>query len=193
MIVLLSIISLFLIYLILNIKNKMDNFMIIYDDEQNIQEENLKKTFKEIDKNNSNLETLIELNVDKKFLLDLGSNIDKNTNNIQSTAELLKNNPINTNNNEIIIGSNNGIRIGSGYIDFNLSDYNLKVCNRDGEECSFVNVPVDNSGSEVGRASLLKRPGESAFDWIQRRRVAEAAENIQRGGGVGGGGGGPGG
>ena len=143
MIVLLSIISLFLIYLILNIKNKMDNFMIIYDDEQNIQEENLKKTFKEIDKNNSNLETLIELNVDKKFLLDLGSNIDKNTNNIQSTAELLKNNPINTNNNEIIIGSNNGIRIGSGYIDFNLSDYNLKVCNRDGEECSFVNVPVD--------------------------------------------------
>jgi len=52
MIILFSIVSLFLIYLILNIKNKMNNFIKIYDDEQDIQEENLKKTFKEIDKNN---------------------------------------------------------------------------------------------------------------------------------------------
>ena len=147
MIVLLSIISLFLIYLILNIKNKMNNFIKIYDDEQDIQEENLKKTFKEIDKNNSNLETLIKLkNVELEHnvndLNELGSDISNNTKNIQNTKLLinnLKDIPIKNNNNRINIGSNNEISIGNGNIDFKLDSYkNLKVCDNAGENCSFV-------------------------------------------------------
>jgi hypothetical protein len=150
MIVLLSLVTLLLIYMILNVNNKMDNFMKIYDDEQDKQEDDLKKTFQEINNSNDNLKKIvdskkIEQNKDDDIFNELESRISENEQRLSQDNQLINNLhdvsfSRNSNNTGINIGNNNQMSLGDdGTININLDDErNFKLCDKDGNNCSRV-------------------------------------------------------
>lgn len=143
---LLVLVTLFLIYLILNVNNKMDSFMKIYNDEQDRQYKDLDSTFNKIHKSNENLKKIIQ-NADS----NLGStvnNFEKIKNDINTNQELIQenantmeniNNNISISDNVINIGPNQELTLSDKNIQINLqNDANFKLCDIDGENCSRI-------------------------------------------------------
>ena len=60
--ILLIIVTLFLLYMILNVNNKMNEFIKIYEQEQQQQYDNLESDFQEIDGQNSIIKEIINNN-----------------------------------------------------------------------------------------------------------------------------------
>ena len=143
-----TLMTLLLVYMILNVNSKLNNFMDIYNDEQNKQYDELNKSFSDINKSNKNIKNLI--NSKKEFLdkneLDLSNLndlanenkkiIDDNNNKINN----LKDVSYNTNNKAINLGSNNKLSIQEdGLIKFNVKDSSsLKLCDKNGNNCSVI-------------------------------------------------------
>lgn len=143
-----TLMTLLLVYMILNVNSKLNNFMDIYNDEQNKQYDELNKSFSDINKSNKNIKNLINSKndfldkneLDLSNLNDLANNnkkiIDDNNNKINN----LKNVSYNNNNRAINLGSNNQLSIqDNGEIKFNVNDLNsIKVCDKQGNNCSVV-------------------------------------------------------
>lgn len=147
-ITIISLMTMLLVYMILNVNSKINNFMDIYNDEQNKQYDDLKKSFEKINNSNKNIKKLINSKnefldkneLDLSNLNDLANNnkkiIDDNNNKINN----LKNVSYNNNNRAINLGSNNQLSIqDNGEIKFNVNDLNsIKVCDKQGNNCSVV-------------------------------------------------------
>ena len=96
MFILLASVSLLLVYMLLNVNNKMNNFMKMYDDEQDKQEEDLEKTFNKINESNKKLRKMVNsknviLNEDKEIFNELDNKITANENRLNEDNELINN------------------------------------------------------------------------------------------------------
>ena len=144
--ILLVIVTLFLLYMILNVNNKMNEFIKIYEQEQQQQYNNLESDFQKIDGQNSIIKEIINNNEkqlpynSKKIddllnsINELGSDIYKN----KMDLETIGNNLSYTNTGFIIGNKNkNNIELGSNSLDFNLNDgtKRLNICKENGSGC----------------------------------------------------------
>ena len=147
-ITIISLMTMLLVYMILNVNSKINNFMDIYNDEQNKQYDDLKKLFEKINNSNKNIKKLINSKnefldkneLDLSNLNDLANEnkkiIDDNNNKINNLKDI----SYNTNNKAINLGSNNKLSIQEdGLIKFNVKDSSsLKVCDKQGNNCSVI-------------------------------------------------------
>lgn len=152
MFILLASVSLLLVYMLLNVNNKMNNFMKMYDDEQDKQEEDLEKTFNKINESNKKLRKMVDsknviLNKDKDIFDKLGNKITDNENRLNEDNELINNlrdvpfsTSIGSGPKDFHIGHNDEMTFGSnGTINLNLSDdTNFRMCDKEGNNCSQV-------------------------------------------------------
>jgi hypothetical protein len=154
MIILLALVSLLLVYMLLNVNNKMNNFMKMYDDEQDKQEEDLEKTFEKINENNKKLQKIVNsknviLNEDKEVFNELDSKINENENRLNEDNELINNlrdiplklgDSVGSGPKDFHIGHNNEMTFGAdGTINLKLSDdTNFRMCDEGGNNCSQV-------------------------------------------------------
>tara|TARA_B100001109_G_scaffold32218_1_gene25366 strand:+ start:150 stop:743 length:594 start_codon:yes stop_codon:yes gene_type:complete len=144
--ILLALVTLFLVYLILNVNNKMDNFMKIYNDEQDRQYKDLGSTFNKIHESNKNLKDIIEqtdtnLEDTSNNLDELEEQINTNQESIQENSELMNNisNNISVSGNNINIGPNQELTLTDNSIQINLQDdANFRLCDISGENCSRI-------------------------------------------------------
>lgn len=152
MFILLASVSLLLVYMLLNVNNKMNNFMKMYDDEQDKQEEDLEKTFNKINENNKKLRKMVDsknviLNKDKDIFDKLDNKITDNEDRLNEDNELINNlrdvqfsTSIGSGPKDFHIGHNNEMTFGEdGTIKLNLTDdIKFKMCDEEGSNCSQV-------------------------------------------------------
>lgn len=144
--ILLIIVTLFLLYMILNVNNKMNEFIKIYEQEQQQQYNNLESDFQKIDGQNNIIKEIINNN-EKKIPLnnekindllnsinELGSDIYKNNMDLETIG-----NNLSYTNTGFIIGKRDGnnIELGSNSLDFNLNDgtNRVNICKENGSDC----------------------------------------------------------
>ena len=147
--ILLIIVTLFLLYMILNVNNKMNEFIKIYEQEQQQQYDNLESDFQEIDGQNSIIKEIINNNEKNlpyntgeiknlvKKINELGSDVKKNN----MDLETIGNNLSYTNTGFIIGNKNkNNIELGSNSLDFNLNDgtKRVNICKENGSDCKPI-------------------------------------------------------
>ena len=145
-VILLALVTLFLVYLILNVNNKMDNFMKIYNDEQDRQYKDLGSTFNKIHNSNKNLKDIIEntdidLENTTNNLDELEEQINTNQQSIQENNELMNNinKNISVSGNNISIGPNKELTMTKNSIQINLQDdANFRLCDLSGKNCSRI-------------------------------------------------------
>jgi hypothetical protein len=145
--ILLIIVTLFLLYMILNVNNKMNEFIKIYEQEQQQQYDNLESDFQEIDGQNSiikeiinNNEKQLPYNTDEitnlvKKINKLGSDVYINNMDLETISNNLK-----YTNTGFMIGNRDGnnIEIGSNGIDFHVNNETVRICNENGSDCNPI-------------------------------------------------------
>lgn len=145
--ILLIIVTLFLLYMILNVNNKMNEFIKIYEQEQQQQYNNLESDFQEIDGQNSIIKEIINNNKKKiplnnqiiddlvKKINELGSDVDKNNIDLETIRVNLD-----KTNTGFMIGNRNGnnIELGSNGINFHVNNGTVRICNENGSDCNPI-------------------------------------------------------
>ena len=145
--ILIIVVTLFLLYMILNVNNKMNEFIKIYEQEQQQQYNNLESDFQEIDGQNSiikeiinNNEKQLPYNTDEitnlvKKINKLGSDVGKN--NMDLTTISVNLDKTDTG---FMIGNRDGnnIEIGSNGINFHVKDETVRICNENGSDCNPI-------------------------------------------------------
>lgn len=145
--ILLIIVTLFLLYMILNVNNKMNEFIKIYEQEQQQQYNNLESDFQEIDGQNSIIKEIINNNKKKiplnnqiiddlvKKINELGSDVDKNNIDLETIRVNLD-----KTNTGFMIGNRNGnnIELGSNGINFQVNNGTVRICNENGSDCNPI-------------------------------------------------------
>jgi hypothetical protein len=145
--ILLIIVTLFLLYMILNVNNKMNEFIKIYEQEQQQQYDNLESDFKKIDGQNSIIKEIINNNKKKiplnnkeinnlvKKINELGSDVKKNNMDLQT----IDNNLTYTGNGfKIGKSDGNNIELGSNGINFHVNNETVRICNENGSDCNPI-------------------------------------------------------
>ena len=146
--ILLIIVTLFLLYMILNVNNKMNEFIKIYEQEQQQQYDNLESDFQEIDGQNSIIKEIINNNKKKiplnnkkidvlvNKINELGSDVGKNNMDLTTINTKLSY----TTDNGFIIGNKDGnnIELGSNGINFHVKDETVRICNENGSDCNPI-------------------------------------------------------
>jgi predicted PurR-regulated permease PerM len=147
--ILLIIVTLFLLYMILNVNNKMNEFIKIYEQEQQQQYNNLESDFQEIDGQNSIIKEIINNNEKNlpynteeiknlvKKINELGSDVNKNNMDLETISDNLT-----YTNTGFMIGneSKNNIELGSNSLSFNLNDgtNRVNICKENGSDCKPI-------------------------------------------------------
>ena len=145
--ILIIVVTLFLLYMILNVNNKMNEFIKIYEQEQQQQYDNLESDFKKIDGQNSIIKEIINNNEKQlpyntteiqnlvKKINELGSDVGKN--NMDLTTISVNLDKTDTG---FMIGNRDGnnIEIGSNGINFHVKDETVRICNENGSDCNPI-------------------------------------------------------
>jgi hypothetical protein len=151
--ILLIIVTLFLLYMILNVNNKMNEFIKIYEQEQQQQYDNLESDFQKIDGQNSIIKEIINNNEKQlpyntgeiknlvKKINELGSDVEKNNIDLETIRVNLD-----KTNTGFMIGNRNGnnIELGSNGINFQVNNKTVRICNENGSDCNPIihtNIP----------------------------------------------------
>jgi phage-related protein len=152
--ILLILVTLFLLYMILNINNKMDEFVKIYEQEQKQQYSNLQNDFQKIDEQNNIIKEILDstqndlpLNIEEiNNLKTTFENIESGINSNTKALEIIKNNIEFDDSSNLIIKSKDNeqsIYIGSDTIRFNIIGNKMQICDNVGSGCSSI-VHYDN-------------------------------------------------